>query len=296
LLSEGHSWRSVGVNQLNQCQEMLTLEKRLSLVLEGKETAAPGELLKMAVMCQESKRRYPTAVRFYQGAFKANASFADDWTKQHRYNAACAAALAAAGNGEEAAKLPAEEKANFREMARDWLRAELDLVRKKLKGGEPTVVIETEDRLVRWQRDADLADLRDSGKLNGLPESQRKPSEALWADVAGLVKEVRMQFPGTRREGALTDKEKSQVHAWKMLAGRTYVIDLESDAFDAFLALEDAAGKLLAENDDISPDNQNSRLVFTAPKDDVYRIVATSFQQAGTGPYTLRIREFKSDK
>jgi hypothetical protein len=81
-----------------------------------------------------------------------------------------------------------------------------------------------------------------------------------------------------------------------MVAGRTYAIDLESDAFDAFLRLEDAAGTLLAENDDISSDNLNSRLVFTAPKDEVYRIVATSFQQAGTGPYTLRIREFKSDK
>jgi hypothetical protein len=232
------------------------------------------------------------AVRLYQDAFKAEARLADDWTKQHRYNAACAAALAAAGNGDEAAKLTAEEKANFREMARDWLQAELDLVRKKLKGGEPPLVMRTEDRLGHWQRDADLADVRDPQKLNGLSESQRKPWQALWADVAGIVKEARMQFPGTRREGALTEKEKSQVHAWKMVAGRTYVIDLDSDAFDAFLKLEDAAGKLLAENDDISPDNQNSRLVFNPKADGSYRIVATSFQEAGTGPYTLRVREF----
>jgi tetratricopeptide (TPR) repeat protein/tRNA A-37 threonylcarbamoyl transferase component Bud32 len=293
FLPKGHSLRAGMLNQLKQCQQMLALEKRLSLVLEGKEATAAGELLKMVVMCQEYKRRYPTAVRLYQDAFKVDASLADDGTKQHRYNAACAAALAAAGNGEEAAKLVAEEKANFREMARNWLQAELDLVRKKLKRGELPVVIETEDRLVRWQRDADLADVRDIGKLNGLSESQRKPWRALWADVAGVVKEARMQFPGTRREGALTEKEKSQVHAWKMVAGRTHVIDLESDAF---LKLEDAAGELLAENNDISPDNRNSRLVFTAPKDEVYRIVATSFQLAGTGPYTLRIREFKSDK
>jgi serine/threonine protein kinase len=107
---------------------------------------------------------------------------------------------------------------------------------------------------------------------------------------------IASEFPGTRREGALTDKEKNQVHAWKLVAGRTYVIDLESDAFDAFLRLEDPAGKLLAENDDISPTNQNSRLVFTPKADGSYRIVATSFQEAGTGPYTLRVREFPTTK
>jgi serine protease Do len=75
-----------------------------------------------------------------------------------------------------------------------------------------------------------------------------------------------------------------------MSAGRTYVIDLESAQFDAYLRLEDPKGKVLAENDDISPDNQNSRIVFTAPADGTYRLVATSFQQRGTGSYTLTIR------
>jgi hypothetical protein len=86
----------------------------------------------------------------------------------------------------------------------------------------------------------------------------------------------------------------SRTHEWKLVAGRTYVLDLESAAFDAFLKLESPAGKLLAEKDDIVPGvNRNSRLIFTAPQDGVYRIVATSFEQSGTGPYTLRIREFK---
>jgi serine/threonine protein kinase/tetratricopeptide (TPR) repeat protein len=292
LLPEGRPLRAVVLSQLKQCQQMLALEKRLSLVLDGKEAAAAGELLKMAVMCQEYKRRYPTAVRLYQDAFKADASLTDDWTKQHRYNAACAAALAAAGNGEEAAKLPAEEKARLRQTAREWLQAELDLVRKKLKAGQPLMVIQAEQRLGHWQSDPDLAGVRDTKKLDGLPESERTTWQAVWTDVAGLLKEARKRYTESRREGALTDKEKSQVHPWKMVAGRTYVIDLESDAFDAFLRLEDPAGKLLAENDDISPDNQNSRLVFTPKADGSYRIVATSFQQVGTGPYTLRIREF----
>jgi hypothetical protein len=81
-----------------------------------------------------------------------------------------------------------------------------------------------------------------------------------------------------------------------MVAGRTYLLELESTAFDTFLKLQDPAGKQIAENDDISADNLNSRLIFTPPADGVYRLVATSFEQAGAGPYTLRIREFKDVK
>jgi hypothetical protein len=126
--------------------------------------------------------------------------------------------------------------------------------------------------------------LRRKLSVNGT-QIARFPSRRIWSPTPDKNLAARKRYTETRREGALTDKEKSQVHAWKMVPGRTYVIDLEGDAFDAFLALEDAAGKLLAENDDISPDNRNSRLVFTAKADGSYRIVATSFQEAGTGPY-----------
>ncbi|GEM_PF-6169959 len=37
-------------------------------------------------------------------------------------------------------------------------------------------------------------------------------------------------------------------------------------------------GRLLAENDDIGPDNLNSRPIFNPPADGVYRILATSFE------------------
>jgi hypothetical protein len=79
-----------------------------------------------------------------------------------------------------------------------------------------------------------------------------------------------------------------------MVAGRIYIIDMESTAFDTFLKLQDPAGKPLAENDDIEPGvNLNSRLSFTAPADGVYRIITTSFEQAGVGRYMLRIREVR---
>jgi serine protease Do len=80
-----------------------------------------------------------------------------------------------------------------------------------------------------------------------------------------------------------------------MTAGRTYILDQRSKAFDAFLRLEDASGKKLAEDDDSGGD-QNARIVFTAPQDGTYRIIATSFEQQGMGNYTLTIREYAGKK
>jgi hypothetical protein len=50
---------------------------------------------------------------------------------------------------------------------------------------------------------------------------------------------------------------------------------------------------MLAENDDILLGViRNSRIIFIPTGDGIYRIVASAFQNAGTGPYTLTIREF----
>lgn len=38
--------------------------------------------------------------------------------------------------------------------------------------------------------------------------------------------------------------------------------------------------------------NLNSRLIFEAPADGIYRIIATSFEERGVGAYALTIREF----
>lgn len=79
-------------------------------------------------------------------------------------------------------------------------------------------------------------------------------------------------------------------HAFKMASGKIYTIDLQSSTFDTFLRLEDPAGKELGSDDD-GGGNLNSRLVFTAPKDDTYRIVVTTFEGGKTGDYSLIVRQ-----
>ena len=46
----------------------------------------------------------------------------------------------------------------------------------------------------------------------------------------------------------------------------------------------------------VQPGILNSRIIFPCKQDGSYRIVATSFQQAGRGAYVLTIREFPAKK
>jgi hypothetical protein len=84
--------------------------------------------------------------------------------------------------------------------------------------------------------------------------------------VQALHKQAAERVTETQRTGKLTAQHKEQVREVTLHTGRLYVCDLESTATGAFLRLEDAQGKKLAENDDIEEGvNLNSRIVFTAP-------------------------------
>jgi len=89
----------------------------------------------------------------------------------------------------------------------------------------------------------------------------------------------------------------AKVHEVPLKKGKVYVIDLVSTDFDSFLRLEDSKGKQLAQDDD-GGGNLNSRITITAPEDDKYKIVATTFS-GGAGKYSLTVKEFaavKNDK
>src|SRR5262249_58944493 len=65
------------------------------------------------------------APRLYVDAFAAEPTLADDLRQQHRFNAACAAVLAAAGKGEDAGKLGEKEKGKWRRQPPDRVRGDL---------------------------------------------------------------------------------------------------------------------------------------------------------------------------
>jgi len=293
LVSTRDSLRPQMEGQLKKCQAMLTLEKRLPLVLAGNEQASGAELAILAQTYLERQKRYVTAVRLYEVLLKRE----DKSNTMHRYNAACAAVRAATGKGEEAAKLEELEKAKFRGQALDWLKIELATLEKQVIAGKPlAVMVAAEQIFPHWQADADLSSVRNAQELARLPQDERQPWEQLWSDVSALAKRAGDCYTKSTLKGSLTAENKEQVHEVKLTAGNTCIIDLQSSQFDTYLRLEDDKGKILDENDDISKDNLNSRIIFTPETDGVYRIIATSYQQRGRGAYEVILREFGRTK
>jgi len=97
----------------------------------------------------------------------------------------------------------------------------------------------------------------------------------------------------TMFKGVLASKEAEQRRQLTLLAGRTYIIDMHSAAFDSELKLLDGNGTLLAENDDVAPDNLDSQLIFTPAVDGSYSIAAGCFAKDGTGPFTVTVRSIQ---
>jgi hypothetical protein len=80
-----------------------------------------------------------------------------------------------------------------------------------------------------------------------------------------------------------------RIHFVKLVPGYSYTIRMDTPEFDAYLRLEDAKGKQLAEDDD-SGGGLNAQIVFAPSKAGTYRIIATTFGPGMAGFYTLSVR------
>ncbi len=150
--------------------------------LEGKiQPANPAERVELARLCS-LKRLHRAAARFYEEALAAQPSQAEGLGTGHRYNAACAAALAGCGQGRDAVPLDAEQRARLRRQALDWLRADLTARKQLLEKQPEQARAAVQKTLQHWQQDADFAGVRGDA-LDKLPEAERQPWQQLWAEV-----------------------------------------------------------------------------------------------------------------
>jgi hypothetical protein len=107
-------------------KRLLELDRKLPAILRREAQPADArEGLALAQLCRQYKRLYATSARLYADAFAADPRLADDLRAPHLYAAARAAALAAAGKGEDAAKLEDAERARLRGLALAWLWTDL---------------------------------------------------------------------------------------------------------------------------------------------------------------------------
>jgi hypothetical protein len=82
-----------------------------------------------------------------------------------------------------------EERTRLRKQALDWLRADLALSTRQLETGKPADRTAVQ-ALRHWQKDTDLAGLRDKEALAKLPAGEQKSFGQPWADVAALMKKA----------------------------------------------------------------------------------------------------------
>jgi serine/threonine-protein kinase len=138
-------------------------------------------------VCQATDRSLPLA-RLYAECFAAP-NLTEGFRSSHRFKAACAAALAGCGVGDDAAKLPEHERATWRAQAQQWLRADLNALKKILDNNpaSPQVRNLVRNKLTPWQTDPDLVRLREPSELLKLSADERSDCMALWDEVRRLV-------------------------------------------------------------------------------------------------------------
>jgi tetratricopeptide (TPR) repeat protein len=191
LLPPREPARQFASQQLQQCERLLALEEKLPAVLKAEARPADAaEAAALAECCVVYKRHPAAAARLYAEAFAADPRLANDPLQPHRYNAACAAALAAAGRGEDAKLLPDKEVALLRRQALAWLRADLAARRSQLKSWLPGLADQARQALAHWQQDPDLAGLRDKDAVAKLPADEQPAWRQLWTDVEALLQKA----------------------------------------------------------------------------------------------------------
>jgi serine/threonine-protein kinase len=178
--------RRENARQLQQeCQRFVTLDARLPTILQETEKPADAaEQIEFARLCI-LKKLYAAAARLYADAFAMKPQLAEESIPSSRYAAACSAALAGCGRGEDGAKLGDAERTRWRDQAREWLRADLTALGKALDGA-PAARDRARQTLTRWRGDPDLARLREPDALEKLSVEERDEWLTLWKEVDAL--------------------------------------------------------------------------------------------------------------
>jgi serine/threonine-protein kinase len=157
------------------------LEKKLQKVLDGESKPAnAAESLKFAKICFFQKQ-YRRSAELYAEGLSADSKTANGTPLNHRYLAACAAAMAASTTDSNDA-----ERAKLRKEAITWLNEELMNLGKQSAANRSTV----RRAIQLWQKCSHLQSLRDPAAISNLPLDERRECTRFWSDVASLSKRI----------------------------------------------------------------------------------------------------------
>jgi hypothetical protein len=162
---------------------MVELDAKLPALLSGEyEPTSSLEMLRFATLCFNFKRLNIAAARLCERAWTMDPQWVGS-PGSTRYFAVRAGLRAAQGLGDDAGALDETEKSRWREQAQKWFVAELILVENMpydRTRGEP----DQRPRILQeWQKERDLASVRDAAALAKLPTEERKAWQEIWERV-----------------------------------------------------------------------------------------------------------------
>jgi serine/threonine-protein kinase len=183
-------WSHPSAEWVRQIERLVELDRKLPAIRDGK--AKPGNAAEQIEFAWVStvKQYYVTAARLYADVFAAGGEDAEKWQASYRYSAACCAALAGCGRGEDAANLDEKDRARWRNQAREWLEAELVLHATRLEGGDAANRAEVQQQMQRWLTDAHLVGVRGEEAIAKLPADEQPEWTKLWDDAQALRKKI----------------------------------------------------------------------------------------------------------
>jgi tetratricopeptide (TPR) repeat protein len=149
-------------------------------------------------MSLAAKGRLQGAVAEFGAAERLDPSLSQSRQWLLRYNAACAAALAAAGKVEGEPPPDDAAKAKLRRQALEWLKAEYQAWKQVLESEPPQTRPLVMQALGQWKQHSPLAGLREGEALARLPEAERKAWEVFWAEVDSLLYGYALQVARTQ--------------------------------------------------------------------------------------------------
>jgi serine/threonine-protein kinase len=190
LGSRRPNWPYPSGQWVRLAENLVQLDCKLEAVFKGEVHPAGNAVrLAFAKVCLDYKRLTLAALRFYEDALAADPTLFDDLHTFSRYNAACAAALTACGQGRDTEKPVETELATIRNKSLAWLRADLAAWTKF--ADNPKEHARIRQTLQHWQQDTDLASIRDPNEIAKLPADEQEAWKKLWAEVAELLKMVK---------------------------------------------------------------------------------------------------------
>jgi tetratricopeptide (TPR) repeat protein len=178
-------WSYPSAEWIVKAEARVRLDETFADYLSGeRQPADAGERADLAEFALVFKRQYGVAVEWYRKAFEESPPLADNLARGHRYNAACAAVLAAT---EMPHQDGGKQSAALRGQGLRWLTAELEAQRKYAvanPGRQQEILVQT---LQHWLTDTDLGGIRDDKYLSVVSDDERQTFAAFWREVRATV-------------------------------------------------------------------------------------------------------------